>query len=145
VPGAIRELQLDSNSQWRIADNAFLACESTVSYEMKKQSIGKAIFAGTGGLFVMETKGHGKMLINSYGDLLQLQVNGNEPLIVDNTHVVAWSSTLNYNIRAASGTFGFKSGEGLVNEFNGVGSVFVQTRNIQSLGVILSPFIQKGS
>lgn len=132
LPGAVRELQLGAQ-QWRIRDSAFLACDANVSYEMKRQSIGKAMFGGTGGLFIMESKGTGSMLIGSYGDMLELQADGVNPLIVDNSHVVAWSATLNYNIKVASGTFGFTTGEGLVNEFNGVGSVIIQTRNIQSL------------
>jgi len=125
--GSIRELKIGPQ-QWRINDRAFLACDSGVAYEMKRQSVGKAFFGGTGGLFVMETKGQGSMLINSYGDMIEINLDGSYPLTVDNIHVVAWSSTLNYNIKVASGTFGFTTGEGLVNEFTGCGTVLVQTR-----------------
>ena len=144
TPGAIRELQLGAQ-QWRINDGAFLACDSNVSYEMKRQSVGKAIFAGTGGLFVMETQGTGMMLINSYGDMQELVLDGTRPMVVDNTHVVAWSSTLSYDIKVASGMFGFKTGEGLVNEFRGAGTVLIQTRNLQSLASVLQPFFPKGN
>ena len=144
MPGAIRELQLGAQ-QWRIRDQAFLACDSSVSYEMKRQSFGKAIFGGTGGFFIMETKGNGSMLVNSYGDILEVNMDGSNPLVVDNTHVVAWSTTLNYNIRVASGTFGFTTGEGLVNEFQGVGTVLIQTRNIKSLAEAIGPFIAKSN
>lgn len=41
--------------------------------------------------------------------------------------------------------FGFKTGEGLVNRFTGSGKVLIQTRNIQSLAGILSPFMNNGS
>ena len=138
TPGAIRELQIGAQ-QWRIRDQAFLACDAGVSYEMKRQSFGKAIFGGTGGFFVMESKGSGTMLVNSYGDILELYMDGSYPLVVDNTHVVAWSTTLNYNIKVASGTFGFTTGEGLVNEFQGVGTVLIQTRNIKALAEVISP------
>jgi len=142
-PGAIRELKLGAE-QWRIRDQAFLACDSGVSYEMKRQSFGKAMFGGTGGFFVMESKGTGSMLVNAYGDIQEIKLDGSAPFVVDNTHAVAWSSTLNYNIKVASGTFGFKTGEGLVNEFNGAGTVLIQTRNIQSLAELIAPFIAKG-
>jgi len=142
APGAIRELQL-GEQQWRLNDQAFLACDAGVTYEIKRQSLGKAIFGGTGGLLVMETKGTGSVLINSYGDIQELQVESSNPLIVDNTHVVAWSSTLDYNIKIASGTFGFTTGEGLVNEFHGTGTVLIQTRNIKSLADEINPFIPK--
>jgi len=144
APGAVRELQLGAQ-QWRIRDQAFLACDGGVSYEMKRQSFGKAVFGGTGGFFVMETRGTGMMLISSYGDILELHVDGVKPLVVDNSHVVAWSTTLDYEIKIASGTFGFTTGEGLVNEFHGTGSVFIQTRNVESLAGMLKPFFPSDS
>jgi uncharacterized protein (TIGR00266 family) len=142
VPGAIRELPIGSQ-QWRIRDQAFLACDASVSYEMKRQSFGKAMFGGTGGFFIMETKGSGTMLVNSYGDIQELRMDGASPLVVDNTHVVAWSTTLDYDIRVASGVFGFTTGEGLVNEFKGIGSVMIQTRNIKSLAESLNTYLAK--
>jgi len=139
APGAIRELRLGTQ-QWRIRDQAFLACDGGVSYEMKRQSFGKALFGGTGGFFVMETRGTGSMLVSSYGDIIELNMDGAKPLVVDNTHVVAWSTTLDYEIKVASGTFGFTTGEGLVNEFHGAGTVLIQTRNVEALASILRPF-----
>ena len=143
-PGAIRELRLGAQ-QWRIRDQAFLACDAGVSYEMKRQSFGKALLGGTGGFFIMESRGTGSLLVSSYGDILELQLNGARPFVVDNTHVVAWSTSLNYEIKVASGTFGFTTGEGLVNEFHGSGTVLIQTRNLQSLAGVLEPFISSGS
>lgn len=144
TPGAIRELRLGTQ-QWRIRDQAFLACDGGVSYEIKRQSFGKAVFGGTGGFFIMETRGTGCMLISSYGDILELQVQSEKPLVVDNTHVVAWSTALDYEIKVSSGTFGFTIGEGLVNEFHGVGSVLIQTRNVESLAGMLKPFLPSGN
>ncbi|MDR0220884.1 MAG: TIGR00266 family protein [Lachnospiraceae bacterium] len=144
MPGSIRELPVGPQ-QWRIRDNAFLACDSSVSYEIKSQSLGKALFGGTGGLFIMQTQGTGSMLVNSYGDIQEINMDGRSNLIVDNTHVVAWSASLDYDIRVASGTFGFTTGEGLVNEFSGMGTVLIQTRNIKSLADILAPFLPQKS
>ena len=140
APGVIRELQIGA-SQWRIRDQAFLACDSGVTYNMVRQSFGKAMFGGTGGFFIMETAGSGSLLVNSYGDILELYCDGAKPMIVDNTHVVAWSNTLDYEIKVASGTFGFTTGEGLVNEFRGIGSILIQTRNLQSLADLITPFM----
>ena len=144
TPGAVRELSVGAE-RWRLNDGAFLACDVQVQYELKRQSVGKAMFGGTGGLFVMETMGSGSMLVSAYGDLLELKVDGSAPLIVDNTHVVAWSSGLDYQIKVASGAFGFTTGEGLVNEFRGAGTVLIQTRNVQSLASMLKPFIPSKS
>jgi uncharacterized protein (TIGR00266 family) len=138
--GQIMELNV-GEKQYRLNDKAFLASDNTVSYSMISQGLGKAVFGGTGGLFVMETKGQGQMLINGYGDLIEMTLDGMAPLVVDNYHVVAWESTLSYQIKAASGTVGFTSGEGLVNEFNGTGKVYIQTRNAVGLYDLIKPFI----
>ena len=46
---------------------------------------------------------------------------------------------------AASGTFGFTSGEGLVNEFTGNGKIYIQTRNVHNLADALRPFFPSSS
>lgn len=138
--GAIRELTVGTD-KWCINDGCFLACDQSVSYEMKRQSLTKAIFGGTGGLFVMETNGQGTMIVTGFGDIVEIDLDGTRPFIVDNTHVVAWNSSLSYDIRVASGTFGFKTGEGVVNEFKGSGKVLIQTRTIASLAELINPFI----
>ncbi|MGB4915417.1 MAG: TIGR00266 family protein [Leptotrichiaceae bacterium] len=141
--GGIKELNVGA-SKWCVNDGTFLACDSSVTYNMKRQSVGRALFAGTGGLFVMETSGEGTMLVNAFGDIIEIDLDGTAPFIVDNEHVVAWESTLQYNIKSASGIFGFKTGEGLVNEFVGKGKLYIQTRNTASLASLLRPFIATG-
>lgn len=144
TPGTIKELQVGSE-HWRLNTGAFLACDTTVSYNMKRQKLSGAIFGGTGGLFVMETAGSGTLLINSYGDIVELHLDGTKPFVVDNQHVVAWSESLDYNIKVASGIFGFTTGEGVVNEFHGTGTVMIQTRNIEGLAGLITPFVSSGS
>ena len=82
--------------------------------------------------------------VNAFGDIIEIDLDGTAPFIVDNEHVVAWESTLQYNIKSASGIFGFKTGEGLVNEFVGKGKLYIQTRNTASLASLLRPFIATG-
>jgi uncharacterized protein (TIGR00266 family) len=125
-PGSIAALNVAPGAQWRIRDRAFLACSATAQYKIQRQSLGKAIFAGTGGLFIMESTGVGVMLVSCYGELIPLECNGN--LVVNNNHVVAWSADLDYKIGIASGIIGYRTGEGLVNSFQGHGKVLVQSR-----------------
>ena len=132
IPGVIHELFAKPGNQWRINDGAFLACSDQVNYKMERQSIGRAFF-GTGGLFIMTTEGEGPVLIHSCGDVLSIELDGTKSIVVDNDRALAWSETLNYEIRIASGLIGFKTGEGFVNEFSGVGTVLVQTRNLKSV------------
>lgn len=145
IPGKIVCLPVGGNRQYRLNTGAFLACDQSVQYVMKRQELGKAIFGGTGGLFVMETQGEGDVLIASFGDILEMHVTADTPLTIDNEHVVAWDAALNYDIRVASGTFGFTSGEGLVNEFSGEGKVYIQTRNIHNMADAVRPFLPSGS
>ncbi len=140
IPGKIANLQVGSR-QYCLNTNAFLACDSTVNYSMKAQDVGKALFGGTGGLFVMITEGQGDLLVNAFGDLIELEVTADKPLTIDNEHVVAWDASLDYNISVASGAFGFTTGEGLVNNFRGNGKVIIQTRNIHSLADAVSKYI----
>ncbi|WP_262316536.1 TIGR00266 family protein [Lacticaseibacillus parakribbianus] len=140
-PGAIRELTVDDDHQWRLNTGAFLAADATTGYKMERQSVGRALFGGTGGLFVMATHGHGTMLVSAYGDLLALDLAAADDYVVDNNHVVAWASTLDYRIEAASGAFGFTTGEGLVNHFSGSGRVYIQTRNVEALAGLVQPFL----
>ena len=140
IPGKIMSLDVGER-QYCLNTGAFLACDSTVRYNLVAQDLGKALFGGTGGLFVMETAGEGEMLVNAFGDILELEVTPDRPLIIDNEHVVAWDSSLDYNIQIASGMFGFTTGEGFVNHFTGYGKILIQTRNTHSLANEIRKFI----
>ena len=145
VTGCIRHLDVGAK-QYRLNTGAFLACDSSVQYHMIAQKgVGKVLFGGTGGFFIMETSGSGDLFVNAFGDLMELEVRPGRSLVIDNGHVVAWDSTLDYEIRVASGAIGFKSGEGLVNEFRGSGKILIQTRNIKSLAETLIPYLPKSS
>lgn len=141
IPGKIHCLSVEGNKQYRLNTGVFLACDQSVEYLMKKQDLGKAVFAGTGGLFVMETQGAGDILVSAFGDLLALNITDEHPITIDNEHVVAWDANLQYDIHVASGTFGFKTGEGLVNEFHGNGTVLIQTRNLHNFADSIRPFL----
>lgn len=141
IPGKIVCLKVQPGCHYYLNNGAFLACDQSVAYEMKTQNIGKALFGGTGGFFVMHTSGQGDLLINAYGDIMEINVDDAHPITIDNEHVVAWDDSLDYEIKIASGTFGFTTGEGLVNVFHGNGKVYIQSRNLHSLADTLMPFI----
>ncbi|MBT9003188.1 TIGR00266 family protein, partial [Lactobacillus delbrueckii subsp. bulgaricus] len=140
IPGEIVKLSV-GKQQYCLNTGAFLASDDSVSYKMRSQKLSKAAFGGTGGFYVMQTEGEGDMLVNAFGDLVELTVTSDKPISIDNEHVIAWDSSLDYDIQVASGMFGFTSGEGLVNHFTGDGKVLIQTRNLHSLAEALQPFI----
>ncbi len=99
----------------------------------------KGFFSGVG-LFMLRVVGPGTVFYASYGAIHQVEV-GAEGYTLDTGHIVAFTSGLSYKIRPFNGFKGlFFSGEGLIAEFDGQGTVFAQTRNAASLVSFLHPF-----
>ena len=144
TPGQVIALEL-GEKQYRLNDGAFLALDGTAFYTMERQSIGKALFGGQGGLFVMTTQGQGTLLANAFGSIKKIELQ-NQEVTIDNAHVVAWSQSLDYDIHLENGFWqSIGTGEGVVNTFRGSGEVYVQSLNLQSFAGSLNKYIQKGS
>ena len=143
LPGEILPLNLGDN-QYRINDGKFLAMDGSASYSMKKQSLGRALFSGTGGLFVMTTSGEGTVLCNAYGSIKKIELD-NDAITIDNSHVVAWSTNLDYDIHFDNGFIqSIGTGEGIVNTFKGTGEIYIQSLNIETFAGKLEKFLQSG-
>lgn len=139
-PGKIQVLEV-GNIQYHLNDGAFLALDGSCRYKMKRQNIGKAIFSRTGGLFVMTTEGEGRMLINAFGDIQKINLV-NESITIDNGHVLAWDTRLDYNLHFENSFFqSMGTGEGLVNTFSGTGVIYIQTLNVENFASALAPSI----
>jgi len=81
-------------------------------------------------------------LDTSYGAIKEIAVEPNNPVVVDNGHVVAFTSGLSYRLSKVGGLgSAFLGGEGAVLEFNGSGKVYIQSRNMESLATRLIPFM----
>jgi len=144
TPGQVIALEL-GEKQYRLNDGAFLALDGSATYTMERQSIGKALFGGQGGLFVMTTKGQGTLLANAFGSIKKIELQ-NQEITIDNAHVVAWSQSLDYNIHLENGFWqSIGTGEGVVNTFRGTGEVYVQSLNLQSFAGALNKYIPKSS
>jgi uncharacterized protein (TIGR00266 family) len=145
VPGTIKILDLGAR-HYRLNDGAFLAMDTTCEYNIVRQSLGKAFLSGQGGLFIMETGGQGQLLVNAYGSIVEIDLNGANGFTVDNCHVVAWDSMLQYEISLSGGGV-FQSlgtGEGVVNRFSGTGKIYIQTLNLATFASSILPFLPSG-
>lgn len=129
--------------QWRLQDGSYLAADDTVDYKTTTQGLSKALLGGTGGFIILETTGQGMMLVNSFGAMMQFELDGTQEYVIDNTHVVCWEQSLDYKIEAASGAFGFKTGEGVVCRFSGKGKVIMQTRSMLGFAGLISRHIAR--
>lgn len=97
-------------------------------------------FFGGVGLFLLRIVGPGTVFFGSYGALHEVSV-GLDGYTADTGHIVAFTTGLEYRVRPFGGMKGlFFSGEGLVCDFAGSGTLFLQTRNPSSLASFLHPF-----
>lgn len=139
-PGQVVALEVGAK-QYRLNDGAFLALDGSAAYTMERQSVGKALFGGQGGFFVMTTEGQGTLLVNSFGSIKKIELN-NQSMTIDNAHVVAWSKDLHYNIHMDNGFLqSMGTGEGIVNTFSGTGEIYVQSLNIGTFAQYLKPHL----
>lgn len=128
-----------------IQSGSYVASEPSVELDTKWAGF-KGFFSGEG-LFFLKATGQGLLLINSFGGIHRVDLQG-EGYIVDTAHIVAFTSGLDFSIRKIGGIKSlFLSGEGLVCEFRGSGTLYVQTRNPSSLAAWLNPFrrVQRSS
>lgn len=136
LPGDIIILDVGSQ-QYLLNDGAFVAASDGVDMSVKTQKIGQALFGGTGGFFVTQTSGRGQLAVAGLGTVMEMIVTPENPMIVDNNHVVAWDSTLSYELSVSTNKKGFlsnlvnsvTSGEGIVTKFKGNGKIYVCSRN----------------
>lgn len=142
LPGAMRMIEVGAN-QYILNDGAFVAATSGTEMKVRRQSLGNALFAQSGGFFVMETSGTGQVAVSGFGSMFELDVEPGKDITIDNSHAVCWDSTLRYEISVttnggkSSGLSGMignmvnsvTSGEGIVLRFSGRGKVYICSRN----------------
>jgi uncharacterized protein (TIGR00266 family) len=97
-------------------------------------------FFGGVGFFMLKVVGPGTLFYGSYGAIHEVVV-GVGGYTCDTGHIVGFSEGLEYRVRPFAGFKGlFFSGEGLVCDFEGRGTLYVQTRKAPSLAGFLHPF-----
>ena len=140
--GDIEAVELDGSYTLCVQKDGFLAGTSGIQVNTKMQNLSRGLLSGEG-FFIVEISGKGTVFLSSYGAIHALQLAHGEEMTIDNGHLVAWPSYMNYTIDKASKGWlsSFTSGEGLVCKFRGEGVVLIQTRNPSSFGSWLKRFI----
>lgn len=137
LPGGMEVLEV-GNVQYCISDSAYVAASDGVQVTAQMQNLGNALFGGTGGFFIGRSSGNGQLIVSGFGSIFSLECTPGKGLILDNGHVVAWDSSLRYELSATTqkkqGLLGnlvnsVTSGEGVVLNFSGQGRVIVCSRN----------------
>lgn len=139
LSGNIVHKRLQDGQRLFVQTGSYLANTGTIDTKVRFGGL-RTLFGGEG-LVLLECSGEGDLWVNSYGGVIEVPVDGR--LVVDTGHIVAFDGTLDFRVRGVGGVKSFLfSGEGLVCEFQGRGTVYVQSRNLSSLVGWLSPLLR---
>lgn len=132
LQGEVHLLELDGGAGWQCAGGSYLASGPEVEVEPRFQGL-RGLVSGEG-LFFMECTGHGPLLVNAFGRIIEQEVDGE--LILDTSHLVAIESGLDYSLSKAGGSWlsSFVAGEGVVMRIHGRGKVLIQSHNPAAMG-----------
>ncbi len=129
LPGDLYHHELDGSLI--VQDGSYLASHADIEVDTKWQGA-KGFFSGEG--FVMlKVSGKGDLLLSSYGAIEEHHVGPGGKFTVDSGHIVAFTDGMQYNLRRIGGLKStLLSGEGIVTEFTGPGTVWTQSRSSQA-------------
>ena len=133
LPGGIVDIELDGSYEFAVQKGGFLAATDGVEVGTKIENLARSLFSGFG-LFIVKIGGRGTAFVNAWGAVHVLDIKENEEIIIDNSHLLAWPTSMDFSLEKASGSWfsSFTSGEVLVCRFKGPGTVLIQTRNLNS-------------
>ncbi|MBZ0274294.1 TIGR00266 family protein [bacterium] len=138
LPGHIVHRKIEKGAPFTIQASAFLACTPDVTLSTKYGGM-KSLLSGEG-LFLLAAEGEGDLWINSYGNIVEVDVDGG--YVVDTGHIVAFEEGLAFKVKKVGGLKStLLSGEGFVAEFTGKGKLFIQSRTVSSLIGWITPML----
>jgi uncharacterized protein (TIGR00266 family) len=124
-----------------IQSGSYIASSPELSLDTKWG--GTKSFFSREGLFLLKMSGTGDAFISSFGAIHEVKLK-NETFTIDTGHMVAFTEGLDYNVKRIGGLKStIFSGEGLVAEFKGTGTLYLQTRSMNSFLNWLTPFLPK--
>jgi uncharacterized protein (TIGR00266 family) len=103
VPGKIKPFKLKANEEIIAEKGAYLSSESSVNIGVKiVKKIGAGLFGGEG-ILLQKIKGPGTVLLHAAGDLIEYNLEAGERIDVDTEHIVAFDTSIDYDIRRVGG------------------------------------------
>lgn len=142
VPGKIMALDLRGGKQWLLQKTAFLAAESKVTLDIAFQrKFGAALFGGEG-LILQKVQGEGTVFIAAAGDIIEYNLLPGQVMKVSTANVVAWESSVSYDIQSLGIKTALFGGEGLfVTTLTGPGRILLQSMTLSKLANSLVPYL----
>ncbi|WP_439028512.1 TIGR00266 family protein [Haloarchaeobius sp. DT45] len=127
LPGDVVAHELTGETLF-VQAGSYLA--SAPSLDVDTKFGGARSFLGGEGFFLLELTGEGPVFLSSYGAVESVDLEAGERYTIDSGHVVAFEGTTSYDVRRVGGLKStLFSGEGLVVDFEGPGTVWLQTRS----------------
>lgn len=143
VPGKIAAIDLRGGKNWVFQKDAFLAAESSISFDVAFQKrVGSILFGGEG-LILQRFRGEGTLWIHSPGDLVEHELAPGQVMKIASGHVVGWEDTVAFDIQTVGGLkTAFFGGEGLfVTTLTGPGKALLQSMTLPKLASALVPYL----
>ncbi len=138
TPGDLRHVYISGNEVVYLQNSAFVAAGMNINVETKFQGLFKGFFSGEG-LFLIKCSGEGDLFFNSYGAIVELNIE--DGYTVDTGNIVGFTSGLEYEVKSLGGYKSlFFSGEGFVAKFRGSGKLWIQSKKIRPLVSWANPF-----
>jgi uncharacterized protein (TIGR00266 family) len=130
LPGDMLLIELEGG-KLMIQAGSYVASENGVELTAK---VSVKAFMSAEGISMLEASGTGKLLVSSYGAIFERTINSGEKYIVDTSHLVAFDATMGVTPKTVGGIKStLFSGEGLVVELTGPGTIYMQTRSPKAL------------
>ena len=127
LPGDIAHLRLNGETVF-VQSGSYMASSPDIEVDTKWS--GAKGFFSKEGLFLLRASGMGDLFLSSYGGIHEITLNPGQSYTIDTGHMVAFDSTIDYNVRKVGGLKStLFSGEGLVASYSGTGRLFMQTRS----------------
>lgn len=141
TPGDILGVELN-NQSFLVQAGSWLAGSTSLTIETK--FAGMQMLGGEGA-FLVKVSGTGTLLLSSYGAIHKVVLAPGENYVVDSGHIVAFESSVRYDMtKAAKGLLAsVTSGEGLVFRYTGPGEIYLQTRNLRGFVDAITPMLPK--
>ena len=145
LPGDLTSYTIGPEQALFVSKGSWIASEGTV--ELNTQWGGFKNMFGSEGGFILRAEGAGQIVFACYGALEVWTLEAGQHFTVDTGHMVAYEESVQMSLRRATGGLvqSFKSGEGLVFDFEGPGRVWTQTRNPNELLGWISATLGSGS
>lgn len=127
LPGDMRVIELSGESLM-VQSGGFIASSPSLDVETK-WSGAKTFFAKEGAI-MLRVSGTGTLIIAAYGAIEEIQLGPGEKYTVDTGHLVTFSEGIGFDVKKVGGWKStLLSGEGLVVDLTGPGTVTLQTRS----------------